>query len=389
MASLKYDEGRKRWRVQWTVTDDTGKKAKRGAVFAEHIDAILECADRHRAELGEAPVLKDSMSLDDAVQAWTADLKCSDLSPTYIVSIVGSFRRLRDACAKVGTPLLTLTDLTTPTNVTPVIRGSKGTVKRSLRRALASMIRFLRENNLIDSNPYRVDGRSSIRMNDDDDAVAHPSRHLTVNELDAIFSAAGDWELLHRLWAFTGCRTTEAGRLLWKHVDLANGLLRLPKEITKAKRADVIPLTADLRKRLTTARFGTADTDHVFPFVADDGGATGRVAQRIHRAWLRTLKAAGVEYVIDGDNRKANIKSLRYTFNDMLQTANGTTPITIALMRHRLGGSMALSVRAGGQDGSGYASEESLVGQMRTAIDRMERHYEETLQASQQPAQTA
>ena len=331
------------------------------------------------------------MTLEAAVAAWTIDLNGNGLSDEYVIEQLRSFRCLREGCNLDG-ETATVNDLI-PVKVTPFIKRHQGSAKKAYKRALTSIIRFLREHDLLAADPFRVDGRSSIRMTPDDESVAHPSRPLTPTELNALLDTASlDWSLLYRLRGFTGLRTTEAGRLLWKHIDFKNGLLRLPKDITKAKRADVVPLTTTLCKLLSVAQqFGTKPDSHVFPFIAPrKGKSSGAIRQSIHRQWMADLDLAGVVYQIDGDVRRADTKCLRYTFDSMLHKTLPREPVTVAeLMRHKLSGSIGLSLRVGGEDGSGYASEADRVLRFQTAIDQLECWYETQLQQANQHARTA
>ena len=54
------------------------------------------------------------------------------------------------------------------------------------------------------------------------------------------------WQNLVEITMNTGMRAGEIRQLQWAHVDLKAGVFRLPREITKTKRARVVPITPEV-----------------------------------------------------------------------------------------------------------------------------------------------
>jgi integrase len=104
------------------------------------------------------------------------------------------------------------------------------------------------------------------------------TRHVTFEQLPQFYRAvralesttAGDYILL---LLFTGMRRREAAGLRWSDVDLVQKVIHLPAEVTKAKRALVLPMSNFVHELLVKRRAaGTAD-----PFVFPGPGKAGHI----------------------------------------------------------------------------------------------------------------
>ena len=97
--------------------------------------------------------------------------------------------------------------------------------------------------------------------------------------------------------------------------------IQLRAETTKSKRADALPLRADLSKLLRKARGE-----------ADDAGSVVKVLPRIptHRKYLA---AAGIPWVNDA-GRRADIHCLRHSYGTLLSKGGVSPREAMSLMRH-------------------------------------------------------
>ncbi len=150
-------------------------------------------------------------------------------------------------------------------------------------------------------------------------------RAFTRDELNRLLAIAGPRELLYRLAVGTGLRRRELQRLQWRDVlidDVDRPCIALRAEVTKSKRADVVPLHHDLRARLLAAR--PADFTPTMP-----------VFKRVCAwdTWCVDLDRAGLKYVGD-DGKMLGFHSLRTTFATELERAGASPRTIMQLMRH-------------------------------------------------------
>jgi len=137
-------------------------------------------------------------------------------------------------------------------------------------------------------------------------------------------SVPDEHQLLYRVALATGLRMDELGQLKWGDLRLAGGgtpHVQLRATATKARRADCVPLRADLAALLTSARGVATDGDHVFARVP-------RATE--HRRWLA---AAGIPY-LDAEGRRADLHALRQTYGTLLSKAGVSPREAMELMRH-------------------------------------------------------
>jgi integrase len=70
---------------------------------------------------------------------------------------------------------------------------------------------------------------------------------------------------------FTGLRLGESTKLKWAHIDMGQNIIRLPKELTKAKRRFELPMSTFVRDLLIGRRQILGDHPYVFPGPAAAG----------------------------------------------------------------------------------------------------------------------
>jgi integrase len=122
----------------------------------------------------------------------------------------------------------------------------------------------------------------------------------------------------------TGLRESELKLLEWRDVRLDDKrpCIQLRVEATQNKRAEVLPLSADLIQRLRKARPAA-----VLP--------TQRVLKSVPtlETWMTDLKRAKIMYK-DAEKRIAGFHSLRVTFITTLNRAGLPPKVVMALARH-------------------------------------------------------
>ena len=173
-------------------------------------------------------------------------------------------------------------------------------------------------------------------------------RALALAEVQVLLKTAPPYRRLVYLSALrTGLRHGELKSLQWGDVHLDDGgrgaHIRLRAKTTKAKRADTLPLRADLADELRAARPANADPSAaVFPRVPYiETFHKDREAAR--DAWLRQSADAeecyarfGTTFLShrDAQGRAVDFHSLRVTFCTMLQMARTPMRTAMMLLRH-------------------------------------------------------
>ncbi len=149
-------------------------------------------------------------------------------------------------------------------------------------------------------------------------------RALTEDELTALLGAVPSrHQLVYRIILGTGLRRDELRQLRWGDVKLNAPMphIQLRAETTKAKRADVLPLRADLAALLKEHRG-----------IADDGDRVCRTLPSMtsHKLYL---ERAGIAYQ-DDRGRRVDFHALRHTYGSMLAKAGVAPRVAMSLMRH-------------------------------------------------------
>jgi len=161
-------------------------------------------------------------------------------------------------------------------------------------------------------------------------------RAMTKDEVERLFlataagknTAAGTPEervLIYQLLLGTGLRSTELSLLTPKQINFEQCRLIIEAAKTKNKKADVLPLRADLVQSLKERVEAKAIKPHERIFRHD--------MRQILRAFCSDLQAAGIERK-GSDGRCIDIHSLRKTFGTMLAKAGVPLTTTQRLMRH-------------------------------------------------------
>ncbi|MCZ6543412.1 MAG: site-specific integrase [Planctomycetota bacterium] len=220
------------------------------------------------------------------------------------------------------------------------------------------------------------------------DEVASPSRSLTVLECEALLEAAGeqsaDRRLHYLLRLRTGLRGSESARLRWSDVSLERGLLSLRAEVTKNRKADVLPLADDLVEALVESQ---AEALRRGRPVGPDDPVFPSIPNRL--TWQRDLERAGIPErapMSSADPRigRADRKCLRTTFGSHLMRAQDKAKgrrgrevdltLVSLLMRHTPVGGMKLTLET-------YGDPDAILARKREAIEKLTAWYRQQVEA--------
>ena len=154
--------------------------------------------------------------------------------------------------------------------------------------------------------------------------VRRERRALAVDELQRLLVAVPEhYRLGYRMLMGTGLRRGELLALRWGDVRLnaPHPFMQLRAATTKAKRADALPLRADLAELLRMAKGDAVDADRVV-----------KVLPRIptHQKYLA---AAGIAW-LDDAGRRADIHCLRHSYGTLLSKGGVSPREAMSLMRH-------------------------------------------------------
>jgi integrase len=181
------------------------------------------------------------------------------------------------------------------------------------------------------------------------------TRHVAFEQLPQFYQAVSALESATArdyifLLLFTGMRRREAAGLRWSDVDLAQKVIRLPAEVTKAKRALVLPMSVFVYEMLVRRRAaGTAG-----PFVFPGPGKAGHITSA-DRPLHDVARDTGVE---------VSCHDLRRTFASVAADTPEVSWLALKLM---------LNHTTRGDVTAGYVqiSTEQLRGAVQRAADKM------------------
>ena len=270
--------------------------------------------------------------LAEHVVDWTAELRVLGRDDMYIAPCKARLERLMGECGWT-----TLGDISadsfckwrqTATGNADHNREDK--TKRTIRllspkaknhylATLNTFCRWCMKRNRLAANPV-----ADVEKVDETADVRRQRRALTAEELVRLLDAVPEhYRLGYQVLMATGLRRSELLALRWGDVKLnaPHPFIQLRAADTKGKRADVLPVRADLAELLRKAKGG-----------AGDGELVVTVLPRIptHRKYL---DAAGISW-LDDAGRRADLHALRHSYGTLLSKGGVTPREAMSLMRH-------------------------------------------------------
>ncbi len=303
----------------------------KGATEAKAADLEKQKA---RGETGLIDVYKAHRArpLVEHIADWTTELRALGRDDDYIAPCKARMERLAVECNWTGLRAITADTFckwretamgnADHNRVEKAGRTIRTMSPRSKNHYLATLTTFCRwcvKRHRMESNPV-VD----VEKVDESKDVRRERRALSVDDLNALLDAVpAHYRIGYQLLMGTGLRRSELLALRWGDVKLNAPLpfIQLRAGDTKSKRADVLPLRADLADVLRKAKGD-----------ADEGETVVKVLPRIptHR---RYLAAAGIAW-LDDAGRRADIHCLRHSYGTLLSKGGVSPREAMSLMRH-------------------------------------------------------
>ena len=317
----------------WTAqfTDETGKvrRVSTKTTTRSIAEKILAQHEREvdRIRLGivtreelEKALIKQT-SLNDLLGQFRTKMTASGNTATYINSTFQKISALFQDCR---------IDAITKIRRESIERWVADEIKRGVRSArtinsyiaaIKAFVLYLADTGVFISNPLK-----SVRKLNEELDRRKIRRAMTKEEIDRLLKAAAEEHvLIYRLLLGTGLRSTELSLITPNQFDFEHCLMRIEASQTKNKRADILPVRADLIqalcKRIETRRIKPHERifDHN--------------QSQIRRAFYLDLQSAGIERR-DMQGRCIDVHSMRKTFGTMLATAGVPLTTVQRLMRH-------------------------------------------------------
>ncbi len=309
-----------RWWLKWTAPDGTVRRAKG---FSDRTATEQEAGRREReAQLAQAGVLTVdeahlSAPLADHFRAYIDTLARKGKKPTYYELTHTRLARIADACGWLT--LRQVSAVGMEAHLATMADGGAAvkTINDYLDAAKGFCHWCVRTRRLAGNPLASVDRADSDR--DGNDKAA-----LTPAQAEALLRAATRHKLLYLVAIRTGLRRGELRDLQWGDIrlDAQRPHVKLRASATKAKRADTLPLRADVADALREAR-------------PADPKPSDRVFLSTPRMWTfrADLDRAGIPHA-DATGRKVCFHSLRVTFGTWLAQAGTAPRVHMELMRH-------------------------------------------------------
>ncbi len=311
----------------WIAETDpiTGKTRKVLKAFSDKRMSKLKLADWVRTRAAGEVVALDKYAehrrrpLTDHLDDYCADLRAKGRAAGYVYNIDKRLRALL-----LATAWAKLADITadgfaawreTVQDIGPV-------TKNQYLEALGGFCRWC-----VKRKRVATDATAGADKVDESTDIRHDRRAFTEDEVhDLLQVATTEHAAVYRLVLATGLRRNEVRQLQWGDVrlDAVHPFLKLRAKATKSRRADTLPLRADLANELRDRLRAVGDAAGNSPVYPDVPTI------RSHKAYL---KAAGIAYA-DDRGRYADFHALRHTFGTNLAKAGVSVRESMELMRH-------------------------------------------------------
>lgn len=270
--------------------------------------------------------------LTEHVTDWIGELRQLGRDELYVAPCEARLRRLMSECGwrvlgeidvdsfcKWRESATVNADHNRKDQSTRTIRSMSPRCKNHYLSTLTTFCRWCVKRRRMAVNPM-VD----IEKVDESSDVRRERRALNADELGNLLDAVPKhYRLGYQMLMGTGLRRGELLALRWGDVRLSapHPFIQLRAATTKSKRADVVPLRADLADLLRKAKGDAGEGDSVV-----------KILPRVptHRKYLM---AAGIAWCDDA-GRRADIHCLRHSFGTLLSKCGVSPREAMSLMRH-------------------------------------------------------
>ena len=356
-----------KWVVHWYDAQSGHWRHKTGYTDANLSRALGERLEREsvaRREGFTSLTREESIApIDDQLQQFLTHCRSKRRTPSYVAQLERRIRRVLDAIGArrlvdvtAGKVEATLMQMTTKRGFEGKGRLISVTTRNEYITSLQTFTKWAAKRRKLDHDPLE-----SLEKADEQDVDrVHPRRALSADEVGRLLQAAADRpavevstirtgknkgllgakvrpailareqqkgqtrRLAYLLAIWTGLRRSELQQLEWRDVRLDEQVpqIRLRAEMTKSRRADVLPLHPQLVAELAGYRpEGVAVSIRVLPDVPDMD------------VMKLDLAYAGIDY----GNKEigfADLHSMRMTLNTLLATHNVGSRVRQAQLRH-------------------------------------------------------
>jgi integrase len=220
------------------------------------------------------------------------------------------------------------------------LREEKGLAPSTIDREIniaQGMVRKAYDNDMIDDKALKAFGKVKRKLKRGENAR---TRIVSTDEyLRICDNAARHIEAMVTVAFNTGMRHGEIKGLRWSHVDREHGFLRLPKELTKERRARAVPINKYTKEALDNV---PRAMHHDFVFTFRGKPITGRI---IH-AFQKACERAGIAY---GMKVKGGLRfhDLRASFKTGMLEAGVDKALRDKMVGHSLEGMDRYYLRLG------------------------------------------
>lgn len=269
--------------------------------------------------------------LAEHIADWTAELRQIGRADDYVAPCKARVERLMKECgwAKLGDINADAFCKWRQTAIIIQVDGLGRAVrtKRSLSPAaknhyLASLVTFCRwciKRKRMAANPV-----ADVEKVDETADVRRERRALSAEELERLLDVVPEkYRLGYRMLIGTGLRRAELIALRWGDVALNadRPFIQLRAKETKSRRADALPLRAELAELLRRAKGDATEGERIVK-------ALPRVPT--HRKYL---EKAGIPW-LDDLGRRADIHAMRHSYGTLLSKGGVSPREAMSLMRH-------------------------------------------------------
>ncbi len=311
-----------KWWMRYVLPDGTEKRV-RGYPDQKATEQEADRREREAAAsaAGVIPVADKylKMKVGEHLEEFISELERVGRAKKHYGLLQTRVNRMIDECR------WTTLGSVTPDSLSPFLsrlkqQGAAAKTVNEYLNAIGGLMNWCLRNRRLVANPLAFVARA------DQTRKTYVRRGLTVNEARNLLEVAGPRRLIYHMALRTGLRRSELKQLVWEDLRIDSDApvpsVRLPATITKARRADVLPLRQDLVHELLSARpMKYHPRGHVFPSVPK------------METFKQDLERAGIKHK-DASGRVVDFHALRLTLNTELHRAGVPLRTTMEILRH-------------------------------------------------------